>query len=72
MHIHVLNLKFKPFGAMYVSDTDLVEMFHIARSLAFIVNERTAQDTHSEAQTIADVWARSIVRTYNSPSLDFK
>lgn len=44
-----------------MSFTDLVEMFHIARSLAFIVNERAAQDTHSEAQTIADVWARSIL-----------
>lgn len=52
-------------------ETDLVEMFHIARSLAFIVNERAAQDMHSEAQTIADVWARSIVRTYNNYSLSF-
>lgn len=58
-----LGLYFTVFsdGETTMSFTDLVEMFHIARSLAFIVNERAAQDTHSEAQTIADVWARSIL-----------
>ena len=41
--------------------TDLVEMFHISRSLAVVVAGTALQSSKPESQTIADVWARSIV-----------
>ena len=36
-------------------------MFQISKSLALIVNTSDSEDANAEMQTIADVWARSIV-----------
>ena len=36
-------------------------MFHISRSLAVVVAGTALQSSKPESQTIADVWARSIV-----------
>ena len=36
-------------------------MFHISRSLAMAVSDSAVQGPKPETETIADVWARSIV-----------
>jgi len=47
-------------GESTMSFTDLVEMFHISRSLAVSLTG-AVQGPKPEAETIADVWARSIM-----------
>lgn len=58
-----LELYFTVFsdGESTMSFTDLVEMFQISKSLALIVNTSDSEDANAEMQTIADVWARSIM-----------
>lgn len=58
-----LELYFLVFsdGESTMSFTDVVEMFHISRSLAIAVNASALQGPRSEAETIADVWARSVM-----------
>lgn len=58
-----LQLYFSMFsdGESSMSFTDLVEMFQISRSLALAVTDSDMQGPKPEAETIADVWARSIM-----------
>lgn len=57
-----LELYFSVFsdGESTMSFTDLVEMFHISRSLA-MASSTAIEGPKPEAETIADVWARSIM-----------
>jgi len=58
-----LELYFSMFsdGESSMSFTDLVEMFQISRSLALAVTDSGVQGPKPETETIADVWARSIM-----------
>ncbi|KAL9985807.1 hypothetical protein ACROYT_G008254 [Oculina patagonica] len=58
-----LELYFSVFsdGESSMSFTDLVEMFHISRYLAMAVTDSAAQGPKPDTETIADVWARSIM-----------
>lgn len=49
------------FNLCFTNGIDLVEMFHISRYLAMAVSDSAVQGPKPETETIADVWARSIV-----------
>lgn len=67
-----LELYFALFsdGQSTMSFTDLVEMFHISRSLAVVVAGTALQSPKPESQTIADVWARSIIGDDDNTQVD--
>lgn len=67
-----LELYFAMFsdGHATMSFTDLVEMFHISRSLAVVVAGTALQGAKPESPTIADVWARSIMGDDDNTQVD--